>query len=162
MTENRTMSMQTWEVTGIGFQIEDADPKKIADVLDRWKNTDIIKRLNKNKTPEGWTDMTNRIRQAEEYEDVADIVDSMTTGYLADILASGLNKEYHTTCFEGSNGDGDSEVWDNVLWVPAYPWTMNDTDKTISEERVMSILKWFANSLGCTEQPDNQHYIYVG
>lgn len=156
------MSMQTWEVTGIGLQIEDADPKKIADLLDRWKNTSLVKHMSKDKTPEGWQTMTDRIRHVDEYEDAYDIAEEMTTSYLADLIASGLNEEYHTTCFEGSNGDGDSDVWDNILWAPAYPWTMNDTDKTISEERVRSILKWLSDSLGCSEQPDDQHYIYVG
>ncbi len=157
------MSMHTWTVSGIGFELFTGDNYgKIFDFLKGHK--DVVKDYFKDtcridideffeKADDTWSEMDDEER--EDY--IRDGLD----GVPAPVIAHIINSETGYTGFVGE--PGDEEQSDTVLWEPYYPWQMSESDKALTEEKLREILQKYAEKLGIpADNVCDQTLIYCG
>ncbi len=157
------MSMHTWTVSGIGFELFTGNNyTKVIEFLQ--EHREAVKDFFKDtcrvdvdaffeEADEKWFEMTDEERE----EFIRDRLESIP----AQVVAHIIDIETGYTGFVGEPRDEDQT--DMVLWEPYYPWQMNERDKEITEEKLESILKEYAEKLGANpESVGNQTLSYCG
>ena len=77
-------------------------------------------------------------------------------------IANIINKLEGTTVFKGYAPCGDTNQEEMIGIEPAYSWTMNDVDRSLTKGRAMELLNKYGRLLGIQEIPEYFRAEYCG
>lgn len=173
------MSMNSSFVYGYGFSCTGIEAEHILKFIFTHKHTvcSLIEQLHKNGGTSGehGDRLTKLIQKAETaiasstYPDINDLkedigsdpgdVETALYKTIADVMAEETNIR-----FEYQPGQEDMDSPEAILFVPTYPWYMNDTEKNLScENELHEIMARYGGELGITyEDIDFMEIEYYG
>ena len=141
------MSMRIYTVTGIGFILFNGENgKDIVNFIRNHKNS--LYNVYQLKTAEEILSAVEEIDLNFDDNEVMNALDEIFDFHTSETIANIINHEQEIIGVCGNNSCGDTDVEENILYEPGYPWQMTEKEKTLSREDIEEILMSYAKELG--------------
>lgn len=152
------MSMESGFIYGYGFHC-DCDEEKLIDVIKEHKEAFC----KSDREKELYNAMLNYTEGEYDLEDFFEDYSCDNTGMKGNgaVIANIMSRETgirFTYC--PPNGDCDTAA--SIVFEETYPWLLNETEKELTEEKLLSICKKYMDELGIMDDPDALSLEYYG
>ena len=144
-------------IYGYGFN-SDCDEEKLIEFIKTHKDTFC----KSDKEKKLYKDMLSYAEKKYDLEDFFAYYscDNMDTEGIGAVIANIMSRETgirFTYC-----PSGDCCLHDSIVFKEKYPWQINESEKELTEEKLLNICKKYMNELGITNSPDYLSLEYYG
>lgn len=152
------MSMRSCFVYGYGFN-SDCDEEKLIDFIKEHKESFC----KSDREKELYKEMLHYTENEYDLEDFFEDYSCDNTGVkgIGAVIANIMSRETGIR-FAYCQPDGDCDTLASIVFDEKYPWSFNETEKELTEEKLSNICKKYMDELGIVDNPDYLDLEYYG